>query len=1341
MKKIYLLTVLLLLSATSVFSQTNLRQGRIHKSENVEKSKVIDIPILQPSSIINNDTLYCSRTKKQNGWFAPLDTISKEVASHRNHCFRFTNKNQAGNWSRMECIDGYGNYVKGTMSPYILKLGNAYDTDQDANQEWIEKLKTTCVYEFIADYSGKVIVQERAYDEDMNLIYTYSRVPIGNKQYIGSYKDCYGLPAEMRSSEDYTYGTLVKITEDEYGNDSIIQYVDAKGVPKLNSDSVAMEVYIHDKYGRLIKQQSRNADGTLTIDNWGNCGVEYKWNDKHDIISATYMDDKWQPMRMPGNRENTGRENIIRTNYIYDEYRRQIAEYYTDIEGNPDVNKLGTHKIIYEFNDRGNIIEQRGYNKNNELSPMDLSGDAIEVFEFNNEGKILAARFYDKNQKLNSKEGYLCRVDWVYDGNGNEISVKRYSITNGIEKLASTEQRNSNYIYTLWNDGSSRVDSLDSKGRTTFIGFYDANGNLEMNGGRAYECYTYFDEEKKTTQIEVDFDLNRNKVDVSGICKTITVSDSIRWTQTKWRYDKNDVLKEIFIHQYDKGFNKLLSQDDANIFGIKSRSGGSSEVRYYTGDIVYSHKGKFASLLGRDEFGEPDYITSNSVTYYYTKGSSNADSKRYDEENNEVKDVDELRDRLPKVMTIEVVDSIAYSRGLRDNDVILLYGDYSVNLDEISSYFQFRRDWALRTILDARKNKRMVVFRIEDASKNQYGLVEIDNLEGTPSELGFLAHIRYLTKKQSNRIREAINKNLNGDRPIVSKNDFAKKEAEGKHYIIMAFTEMYRSYREKPYAKQITDPAILIGACIRDKNMYWNLNDGENTQVFESMLDSRKKQAFTYPSMDYYLTTDMTSVSHLFLDEQAVYTNWFDTKISDEDYALLLDLNKSVKKELEANSKMPYKYAIKDLTAAWEISPNDEALYHITGSIQLLKAGESKGSLINYGKISFNEGDAIYKIDTDYTGKWEYYGGNIITFTPNKEDNITLSCVDLIGADEELKERAVAYMNSICEENKSSLLERMSFINAPLGNDWFIKSFNKQVLLLDDGSDKGMSLVKIKQKQNNSKDLNKPQVSKKKQIDNISNIPIIGEWETTIPEFYDANVKLEFADDKTMSLSFIINYKEALSDSLTANALFAITLGGDWEVETEMLTIKHDAAKTKIDCDVKVEGTDAKSQKQLEEELKKYFESIKDEFALALLKENPFNGSIPFKISSSNKLTINEITFDKIEEKKSIIIATAKGDEGYFTEQGYSGLFVVLEWCEWDCSQSIEVFSKEFEKRKNSKKNILLLPVESVDGYGVFKDIIKIKCPKGKLGLHIQEITVSQSYYQDNILNRYNEWK
>lgn len=115
--------------------------------------------------------------------------------------------------------------------------------------------------------------------------------------------------------------------------------------------------------------------------------------------------------------------------------------------------------------------------------------------------------------------------------------------------------------------------------------------------------------------------------------------------------------------------------------------------------------------------------------------------------------------------------------------------------------------------------------------------------------------------------------------------------------------------------------------------------------------------------------------------------------------------------------------------------------------------------------------------------------------------------------------------------------------------------------------------------------------------------------------------------------------------------------------------------------------------------------------------------------------------FNGIEEKKSVIIATANGKEGYFAEQGYSGVFVVLEWCEWDCTQSIEAFSGEFEKRKNSKKNIVLLPIENHEGGDIFKDIIRVKCPNGKLGLHIQETMITESYYKNNILNRYKEWE
>ena len=108
---------------------------------------------------------------------------------------------------------------------------------------------------------------------------------------------------------------------------------------------------------------------------------------------------------------------------------------------------------------------------------------------------------------------------------------------------------------------------------------------------------------------------------------------------------------------------------------------------------------------------------------------------------------------------------------------------------------------------------------------------------------------------------------------------------------------------------------------------------------------------------------------------------------------------------------------------------------------------------------------------------------------------------------------------------------------------------------------------------------------------------------------------------------------------------------------------------------------------------------------------------------------------------KSAVLAIVEGDEGYFIEQGYSGMFVVLEYCEWDCTQSIEALSEEYEKRKDTKKNIVLLPVEDNNGVDVFKDIIRVECPEGKLGLRVKDKTLSGSYYQENILNRYQEWK
>ena len=127
------------------------------------------------------------------------------------------------------------------------------------NKDWAEKVETACIFEYIADPTGENLIQERVYDKDKNVICIYSRTPIGKdktgrQQFIGSYKDCYGLPAEMRrdTTNTYTYGTLVMLTEDKWGNDSVIEYMDAKGRKKVNSDSADVEVYVYDKVGNKV---------------------------------------------------------------------------------------------------------------------------------------------------------------------------------------------------------------------------------------------------------------------------------------------------------------------------------------------------------------------------------------------------------------------------------------------------------------------------------------------------------------------------------------------------------------------------------------------------------------------------------------------------------------------------------------------------------------------------------------------------------------------------------------------------------------------------------------------------------------------------------------------------------------------------------------------------------------------------------------------------------------------------------------------------------------------------------------------------------------------------------
>ncbi len=1296
-------------------------------------------------NLLELDTVYAIQTAKQHGWFVPLGSLTKEQTKHRYSSVMFTGKNRRGHWTKIETINAYGGHSKGQFLPYILRNGSV---DNSANKEWIECLDGNCIVEMIADPQGNNAIQERVYDEKHNLLYVYSRTPIGidencRNQYIGSYKDMYGLPAEMRKTEGHTYGTIVKITEDEWGNDHIIEYLDAKGVNKLNADSVFRSVHIYDKNGHELRFGSQNDKEEYVIDSWGNCGVIETWNDDHTMASAMYTDSNWLPMKMPSEKSQE-KCGIIKVLYVYDQYKRIVEESFVDEDDNPMTNVYGCHKIKYEFDDKGNVIKQIGYDIDGRLSQQDAGGIAVINNVFDDKGRIKESSFMDKNNMPNSTKGYLSKVKREYDTEGNEILVEQYSAETGQENLYYKSETTQKYTYTLWGDGTSRIDSLDSKGRTTFVGFYGADGKYEMIDGRACECYTYIEQSRKTTQIKVNYDQNGNIVGDLDFAKEVMFVDSVNWSKTIWHYDKNNVLTDVYIHRYTPNFKNLIAQDDANKFGIVSRCGGANSVRYFKGNVMYNQKMENVThLYGIDEFGEPDYITSNNLIYYYMKSG-----KHYDVNNNEITDYNAIKDELPKVMTIEVIDSSAYELGLKDNDLIICFGNYSVNLDESISCSDFRREWSIRSVLDAVDSKRMIVFRITDASKNEFGLYEIKNLRGTCSELGFIPHMRFLTEKQKNRITDVIKSEISKGNSIISFSDIKKKNYnEGDNMVLFAYTDLYRDIRNEPYGLTVKDPAILLGTCIKDRGLKWSIDDSSSTSSFEKILGTRWYKALKYPTWQFYFTTNGRDITPLSIECQNVspviygadaYTKWFDAFISDEDFVKITSLyniaSGNIKRTINENQSIPNK----SLLGIWVSRKESEDYNAPEIYLVVNKNGTFKGSYVNYGTIKYNDVLAVFKKEKIIDGHWTI-GGKWLFYTPESRDSIRITCVDAIGLDEKSKHRAIVYVNVDCRNNPSNYASRLRLLSEDTYGDLYISNYSKNELELIDTNGDTIKIYKEKNLPNillrdfNNVILN----SKDSQISETS--PLIGNWECQIPNMKNSHVEFVLEQNGQLGIEMSVTLSQELNDTCSVDVGVDLCIEGTWVPSDKGFNLDIDPSRLAIYMNYDIKGVNDDTKNELLPAIKELYDAQKQELGISLL------GSIGDEIEVSEvdsvKMIINGNLFSKIPNARSIVIGRIEGETGYLVEKGYTGLFVILEWCDWNCRQSIDEYKQEFEKQKENVKHLVLLPVESVNDKDVFKDVIELNCPRRQLGIRLMEHQLNYNYFKSQILSRYIEYK
>lgn len=367
-------------SAEDSFEQGCKNQERLRRSsdDNVEKSRntnVVKIVLGTNTSltvsqgiVASDQVLYRDVVRKYTWLEGSGSPITQEEANHLPYYFRLSMKNDAGHYHHVEAMQGRSLTVLHPLSTYILDKES--DTDKK-NQEWRDLLLTVGQWFFYSDITGEYVLEERAYEakeKDAKLVYAMQPVRNDSNHVTITYTDSWGYPADMNENDRYTYGSVVYITYDKNGYDAIIDYLDGEGYRKPNTNGVDQTRCEYDDNGRPLLRTSNNCVDDYAIDNWGNCGIKYTYDDANNSYSMLCVDSNLQPMRMPNIRANE-EETYIRCDVKKDRWGRKSEAVILTTEGEKDATLSGIHRITYTYKADG--TQQKHY--------YDISGKKITI--------------------------------------------------------------------------------------------------------------------------------------------------------------------------------------------------------------------------------------------------------------------------------------------------------------------------------------------------------------------------------------------------------------------------------------------------------------------------------------------------------------------------------------------------------------------------------------------------------------------------------------------------------------------------------------------------------------------------------------------------------------------------------------------------------------------------------------------------------------------------------------------------------------------------------------------------------------------------------------------------
>lgn len=381
------------------------------------------------------------------------------------------------------------------------------------------------------------------------------------------------LGKDLKPAADKNNMICCKREYDKRGNIIKVSYLDANGTTlREDNEGIAGWNNVYDEKGNQLERKFFDKSGKLAMSNslyyaW----VKYTYDDNSNLNSIRYYNTNGNLTLVNGiagtdyindKRGNTLEEKPIGINgglatskliskYKYDQFDNQIE---MALYGNSGAatNIYGVHRYEYVYNSRNQLIEQRHYGKDGNLTINSQMNCAIEKHEYDNKGDLVKMAYFDSNNKpCCCKEGWSSSK-YEHDNFGNVTKQSFFGVDGkptdpsvmppvGIAKY----DKWGNMIYLAAQDSKGNLIETKDNGWAICRMQYDKRNNCIETA--------YFDVKEKATLCKENYH------------KAVRLYDNLDRKIEESYYGKkleaisvNGYHKEVLT--YDKQTNNLLTQ-------------------------------------------------------------------------------------------------------------------------------------------------------------------------------------------------------------------------------------------------------------------------------------------------------------------------------------------------------------------------------------------------------------------------------------------------------------------------------------------------------------------------------------------------------------------------------------------------------------------------------------------------------------------------------------------------------------------------------------------------------------------------------------------------------------